>query len=149
MCKTKHVPSTRIKAKGFTLIEVLVALVILSSTFAAVWTWLNTSSITTQKIATRISLQESSVQFLDYLSLQPLNQQASGSFAIKDLVFEYKASIIRRSDREGLRRQPAWIVGLFDVQVLVYRDTNIVAEYQTQELRYWPDPNYIDLESQL
>jgi prepilin-type N-terminal cleavage/methylation domain-containing protein len=138
--------SQLIKNRGFSLIEVLVALVILSATFAAVWGWLNTSSATTSKIATRIELQESTQQFLDYLSQQPLQQQASGQFALKDFVFEYEASISRRSDQGGYRRQPAWIVGLFDVDIRVYQNNQLISEHQTAEVRYWSDPNYIDIE---
>lgn len=129
---------------GFTLIEVLVALVILSSTFAAVWGWLNSSSLTTTKIATRIELQESTQQFLDFLSQQPLQQEASGQFALKEFVFEYDATISRRSDQENYRRQPEWIVALFDVNIRVYRDNKLISEHITSEVRYWNDPNYFD-----
>jgi prepilin-type N-terminal cleavage/methylation domain-containing protein len=138
--------SQRSKSKGFTLIEVLVALVILSATFAAVWGWLNTSSATTSKIATRIELQESTQQFLDYLSQQPLEQQASGQFILKDFVFEYEANISRRSDQGGYRRQPAWIVALFDVDIRVFKDNKLISQHRTAEVRYWSDPSYIDIE---
>ncbi|MFC4700063.1 type II secretion system protein J [Glaciecola siphonariae] len=131
---------------GFTLIEVLVALVILSATFASVWAWLNSSSITTEKIATRIELQEASAQFLDYLSTQPLQVRPNGTFILKDFVFEYRSVINKRSDQANFRRQPAFIVGLFDVSIDVYKNAELVSKHTTSQVRYWDDPNYFDPE---
>lgn len=138
-----------IKCKqGFSLVEAIVALVVLSLVFTSIWGWFGTATKSTQRIEQAISLPEVFSQFIVYLELEPLGSKREGVFHIHDFDVYWQAQIEKRSDQESYRKQPAWIVSLFSVDVEIRQGTTIVSQLTTKTVRQNPDPNYIDFGAQ-
>ncbi|WP_416305715.1 PulJ/GspJ family protein [Neptunicella sp. SCSIO 80796] len=131
--------------RGFSLIEAMVALVILSLVFTSVWGWFATATNSTRRIEQALSLPEVFSQFVVHLELEDLQTQRSGRFRIGQYEVQWQATIEKRSDQQDYRRQPAWIVALFDVKATVNENGQFVSEFQTKALKQWRDPNYIEM----
>ena len=91
--------------EGFTLIETLAALVVLSLVFTSVWAWFGTSVQSTARIEEAMALPQAFEEYMDYMSLETLQEITSGETEIDDFMFKWQASVGRRSDEEFFRRQ--------------------------------------------
>ena len=128
--------------KGFTLLEALAALVVLSLVFSAVFSWVAVATRATTNIEQSIALPDAFEQYLDYLQLESLQDKAAGQVEIDGFLFDWRASINRRSDQELYRRQPSRLVTLYDIEIQVRRGQDIVTELATKVVRQGPDHNY-------
>ncbi len=128
---------------GFSLLEVLVALVILSLTFSGVWGFFGTAAQSTTRIEEALALPAAFEQYLDYMTLESLRQQRTGQLAIGEFQFAWQASVNRQSDKEIYRRQRERIVTLFDLDVRILKEERLVSEVSTQIVRQWKEGNYV------
>lgn len=132
---------------GFSLIEAIVALVILSIVFTSVWGWFGTAVISTERIRSTLGLPETVNEFISRIELEDLSQVQSGDMVIGDYSVHWQAQVLQRSDESSYRRQPAWVVALFSIEANIYLNQTLVTSVETQSVRYWPDPNYIDIDA--
>ena len=126
---------------GFTLLEALVALVVLSFVFTGVWDWFGTALRTTNRIEESVALPHAFEQYLDYMSLESLEEDLSGEVQVGQFIFRWSATVNRQSDQEFYRRQPNRIVTLFDIHVRIFQGQRFVDDISTQLVRQWRDPN--------
>jgi len=131
-------------SKGFSLVEAIVALVVLSLVFTSVWGWFGTAATSTTRIEQALSLPEVFSQFVVHLELEPLKDTQQGVFSISGYEVSWRAQVNKQSDQETYRRQPAWIVILFDIQAEVRRDGKYVSTFETKTVKQWRDPDFID-----
>mgnify|MGYP000448128161 CR=1 FL=1 len=131
-------------SKGFTLVEALVALVILSATFTATWGWFNTAVRNTTSIERAVRLPTLFDEFIEHLRLVNLKSTRSGTVEIDDYTLVWQANENRVSTQEYYRRQPQWIVTLFDINVEVKQGQQLVTQFTMQQLAQWRDPNYVE-----
>lgn len=131
--------------KGFSLVEAIVALVILSLVFTITWGWFNTATLSTKRIEQALALPEVFSQFIVHLELEDLQQRKSGRYTIGHYEVEWQANISRRSDQESYRRQRAWIVSLFNIKAVIFNEGKQVSAFETKILKQWPDPNYVSV----
>jgi prepilin-type N-terminal cleavage/methylation domain-containing protein len=129
---------------GFSLVEAIVALVVLSIVFTAVWGWFGTAVTSTSKIESAVALPEVFSQFIVNLELESLEEVRDGQFVIGDYLVNWSVTPERQSDQENYRRQPAWIVTLFSVQAEITRNNKFISSFTTKIVQQWPDPDYID-----
>ena len=137
------------KTKGFTLIESLVALVILSTVFAFVWEWFGTAVISTRKIESAVELPIIYDQALDYLELQNFEDKKEGTIKINNYSIEWQAEPIRSSVTEAYRKQDAWIVTLFNVQLTIKKTGQTVTQIETKLVKQWRDSSYVPTQNLL
>lgn len=130
---------------GFSLIEAIVALVILALVFTSVWGWFATATNSTQRIEQALSLPEVFSQFVVNIELEDLKTPQSGIYRIGQYDVEWQATVDKRSDQEDYRRQPAWIVALFAIKATIKQNGQLVSEFQTKTLKQWRDPNYVEM----
>ena len=133
--------SKALRIAGFTLLEALVALVVLSFVFTGVWDWFGTALRTTNRIEESVALPHAFEQYLDYMSLESLEEDLSGEVQIDQFIFRWSASVNRQSDQEFYRRQSNRIVTLFDIHVRIFQGQRFVDDISTQLVRQWRDPN--------
>jgi prepilin-type N-terminal cleavage/methylation domain-containing protein len=129
---------------GFSLIEAIVALVVLSLVFTSVWGWFGTAATSTQRIESAVAMPEVFSQFIINLELESLEEVRNGQFVISDYEVNWTSIPQRQSNNETYRRQPKWIVTLFDVQADVTRNGKIISSFNTKTVRQWHDPDYIE-----
>ncbi len=129
--------------KGFTLLEALVALVVLSMVFSGLWGWFGTAAQSTTRIEEAMMLPKVYGQYLDYMALESLEDKRSGELEIDNFNLNWSATPKRISNSEIYRRQRARIVTLFDVDLRIMREQRLVAEVSTQLVRQWRDPSYV------
>ena len=129
---------------GFSLIEAIVALVVLSMVFTAVWGWFGTAATSTQKIESAVALPEVFSQFIINLELESLEEVRNGQFVIGDFEVNWTSIPQRQSNHENYRRQPQWIVTLFAVQADVIQNGKLISSFSTKTVRLWHDPDYIE-----
>ena len=132
---------------GFSLIEAIVSLVILSIVFTTVWGWFGTAVVSTERIRSTIGLPETVNEFLRRIELEDLSQIQSGDMEIGEYTVQWRAEVARRSDESSYRRQPAWVIALFNVDAKIYLNQKLITTMETQSVRYWADPNYIDIDA--
>ena len=128
------------KDSGFTLLEALVALVVLSFVFAGVAEWFGTALRTTNRVEESVALPHAFDQYLDYMKLESLQEDLSGEVQIDQFIFRWSASVNRQSDQEFYRRQPNRMVTLFDIHVRVFQGQHFVDAISTQIVRQWRAP---------
>lgn len=131
------------KHQGFTLVEALVALVILSAIFSVTWGWFNNAVRTSASIERAVRLPLLFDEFTDRLSLVDLQNKRSGEIVIDNFILVWDASEVRLSTQEYFRRQERWVVALFDINVEIWDGAELVETFSTQQTAQWRDPNYI------
>jgi general secretion pathway protein J len=129
---------------GFSLVEAIVALVVLSFVFTAVWGWFGTALTSTARIEQALSLPEVFTQSMVNIELEPLQERLYGENQVGTYLVRWSATPERSSNKEHYRRQPAWIVTLFKVQAQIIHNDREVSSFTTKVVRQWPDPEYID-----
>ena len=128
------------KQSGFTLIEALVALVIFSLVFSAVWGWFNTAVISSEKVSHQLAMPSLYDEFNDYLTTISLENTREGEFNSSGYSFIWVASPLKHSKDEVNIRQPQWALVLFNIEVNVYHQQKHLQTWQTQHLDYWRLP---------
>lgn len=128
---------------GFSLIETLVALVILGTTFSIVWGWFGSAAISTSKIENAMAMPMVFDELTDHLDTVELQFIQNGSINVADYDVEWIASVDRQSNKEFYRKQPAWIVTLFDIHAEIRRNGQLVDEIHFKHVGQWKDPNYV------
>jgi hypothetical protein len=139
-----HKKNTTNSSGGFSLVEAIVALIVLSLVFTAVWGWFGTALTSTTRIEQALSLPEVFTQSMVNIELEPLQKKRSGEIHVGKYLVSWNATPERVSNKEIYRRQPAWIVTLFKVQAQIMRNGREVSSFTTKVVRQWPDPNFID-----
>lgn len=123
--------------RGFTLLESLIALVILAGTFSVVWEWFNTAVVTTEKINRAVAMPTVFDQFKAYLQLENLSNTREGTFNFEDYSVSWTAKINRQNTSEAFVRQAKWNVVLFDISATVYKQGAEVTQFSTQHTSFW------------
>lgn len=129
---------------GFSLVEAIVALVVLSLVYTAVWGWFGTALTSTARIEQALSLPGVFTQSMVSIELEPLQDNRSGEIQVGEYQVKWIATPERLSNKESYRRQPAWIVTLFEVQAQILHNNREVSTFTTKVIRQWRDPDYID-----
>ena len=137
-------PKYKTQIKGFSLIEAIVALVILSLVFTAVWGWFGTAITSSAKIENAVALPQVFSQFTLQLELENIADKNNGEYQIGNYQVQWQASVARNSVNEPYRRQPAWIVTLYNISATIWLNGRQVDSFNTQIVQQQPDPNYID-----
>lgn len=131
------------KASGFTLLESLVALVILSTVFAFVWEWFGTAVITSRKIEAAVELPFIYEQAQDQLQLEDFNVSNQGSFQLNEFKVIWEAKELRNSTTELFRKNPAWIVALYEVTLTFEKNGSAILKTNTKIVKQWRDVSYV------
>jgi type II secretory pathway pseudopilin PulG len=132
------------KKLGFSLIEAIVALIILSLVFTTIWGWFGTAIRTSARIEQAVALPQIFSQFTVQLELENLTNKNSGEYVIGDYQVQWQASVAKSSVNEVYRRQPAWIVTLYNINASIWLKGRQIESFSSQVVQQQPDPNYFD-----
>ncbi|MFC3121944.1 type II secretion system protein J [Agaribacter flavus] len=125
------------KSMGFSLIESLVALVVLSIVISLLSEWVSNAQRASVRVNQQLKLEDTLEQAIAYLESVEFKKQREGSFQIQEIVIRWRSTILRQSKNEYYRRQPAWNVVLFNVDLSFYIDNREVASVTTAMTKQW------------
>ena len=119
------------RARGFTLLEAIVALVVLSMSLMATYGWIQlgaemlikTDEVNSQEVGLSLLVEE--LQGADF------SEQKSGEYEYGQLSFNWVAEPYEetRIGRNGLGQKSAYDHTLFVISIMVFRDVTLVANY--------------------
>lgn len=131
------------RPNGFTILEVLIALVILSVTTVSVWQVFGLVNRSGKVIESNYSHAIIYEYVKDHLDVIDIHSVKKGELSYLDYYINWSANPLRMSNEEEIRKHPAWFVGLFEVKIEVFRDNQIISSYTMKTTRQWLDPNYV------
>lgn len=131
------------RVKGFSLVEAMVALVILSVIFAAVWEWFGVAVSSTRKIERAVAYPEVFELFINRLQHTSLENNREGTLAFGEYQVRWQATPERLSSTEIVNRQRNWEVALFKIDAEIIHQSRVVAQFTTRQVNYWQDANDI------
>jgi general secretion pathway protein I len=97
--------------RGFTLLEAIVALVLMSSALGALYTWINTDLISLRRAEAVIATQNVVQETVRQLQLLPLADGASGDMQVSGYTVNWQARLV---EPMALGRNQRGPVGLYD-----------------------------------
>lgn len=131
-------PSPR-NARGFTLLEAIVALVVFSLGAFALYGWLSTNTIALQRIGERREVAEIRASAIDLMRLVNPMAQPSGRRRIDDLQVQWQGTLLEPA-KPGVTQiglpSTLFEIGLYHVDVRVLRDQRIVDRFSMRQVGY-------------
>lgn len=139
---TPRAPRGRRLSAGFTLLEVVVALVILASAGLVLFSWISQNLATASRLKdaqVRAQLHTEGVAWL--ATLNPA-AEPEGELEQGGLRLQWRSTLVepmRPEDTYGGNLTPRWLLGLYRVQASITRlDTGLVAQWQQQVAGWKP-----------
>lgn len=115
---------------GFTLLEAIVALVLLSSTLAALYTWINTDLIALRRAEAVVATNNAVREVVSQLQLLPFEDNAGGRFRVSGYEVVWQSSLVEKA----IGRSQRGSVGLYDHQLF---QVNFTISTPGEELGSW------------
>ena len=120
------------RVSGFTLVEAIVALVVLSMSLMATYGWIQLSAEMLIK-TDEVSIQEVGLNLLvEELQGNDFSEQTGGEYKYGQLSFNWVAEPYEetRVGRNGLGLQSSYDHTLYVISIMVFRDVTLVASYR-------------------
>lgn len=134
----KACPPSRRGARGFTLLEAIVAMVVFSLGAFALYGWLSTNTITLQRISDRRAVAEVRLSALDMLHLVNPMAQPSGRRQVDGLQVQWQSRPIEppKQSVTQVGFPTLFQVGLYQVEVRVLEGARVVDQFSVRQLGY-------------
>ena len=127
----------RFRELGFSLVEAVVALVILSGAAVAVLGWADNAFRQSERIQDRDEINLAAANFLAELDTMSLSTANRGRFDYGEYSVLWSSKIIDSSRGILTNGVPSkWIVALFHVDIEVTRDSEKLAAFTTRKATY-------------
>ncbi|MBE9561292.1 MAG: prepilin-type N-terminal cleavage/methylation domain-containing protein [Proteobacteria bacterium] len=117
--------------KGFTLLEAIVALVLIASTGMALLNWISTNLITLQHVQAaqqRNDATRNAVAFIE--TINPLEKPHG-----KEIIGAYEL-VWKSKEIELLGNTTMYQVGLYDMNVIVSLDKTLIAKFTVRQIGF-------------
>ncbi|MFT6754101.1 MAG: general secretion pathway protein I [Candidatus Azotimanducaceae bacterium] len=119
---------------GFTLLEAIVALVILATSSMSIYAWLGNSLDSLGRVNKTIALAQLSDDLDAYFRTIRLDGQPSRTFSLNGYQIDWTASLVepKRVGVSNLGSKTDFELGLYDLDVSIYREQILVGNYETR-----------------
>lgn len=123
--------------RGFSLIEAMVALVILAGASLALFGWLNTSLGQLNRAALYTQAAPALQSMTGYLQMQNLKEQPTGSFSFGEVQIDWQASVIKQDENasSGLIHSN-FLLSLYDVELIPTVQGRLLPALHTRVVNY-------------
>lgn len=134
-----QLPSSSLtKARGFTLLEAIVALVIFSMAAIGIYTWINTNLITLNRLAEVAATEQVLNSSVERLKLVDMSKETSGRFEVNGYWVDWTADLVEPW-KNGVTSAGAvglYDVGLLKVKLAFSKDSRLVGGYEYRHTAY-------------
>ncbi len=126
------------KARGFTLLEAIVALVIFSMAAIGIYGWINTNLITLNRLAEVAATEQVLNSSIERLKLVDMSKETNGRFNVNGYWVDWTADLVEPW-KNGVTAVGA--VGLYDfallnISLVFTKDNRTVGDYQYRHTSY-------------
>ena len=121
-------PQGPLLQRGFSLLEAIVALVILTAALAGAWTWVANDVRSSSRVRD-LALEEAAVQqAVAELEQVDLGAQPNGSLRWRDYRIDWQASALEppRRGREPIGGESNYVIALYDVALVVAHHERVI-----------------------
>lgn len=129
---------SRRRNRGFSLLEAIVALVLVASTGVAVFSWINVNLITLNRSRAQAVAATATRNALEVMRSVNPGEQPAGSVEIDGWTYEWNATelqpMVNGAGYPG--GMSLFDVGLFDTRVRVLHEGSAVADFQLRQPGY-------------
>jgi general secretion pathway protein I len=139
MSRPVQLPSSSLtKARGFTLLEAIVALVIFSMAAIGIYAWINTNLITLNRLAEVAATEQVLNSSVERLKLVDLTQETKGRFNVNGYWVDWQADLVEpwKNGVTSVGAMGIYDLGLFTVSLSFTKDSRVVANYQYRQTAY-------------
>lgn len=132
-CVRRH-GGTEVRSRGFTLLEVIVALVILSTAGLVLFGWINQNLATATRLRESQARSQLQIEGVSWLSTINPAAEPEGEREMSGLRLTWRTTLVEPMRAEydyGGALVPRWMVGLYRVNARITRsDTGMQAEWE-------------------
>ena len=126
------------RGQGFTLLEAIVAIALVSSVLMALYSLINTDLISLRRAEAAVQSRTIIEEFTHRIELVELGDGADGAMEIPPYAVDWTASLVEPTQMGRQQRGAPGLydLSLFDVSFEVRRERAFVAEGTLRQLRY-------------
>jgi len=133
------------KQGGFTLLEAIVALVILATSSVSIYLWLGTSLDSLGRVNKTIAMAQLTDDLDAYFRTLKLEGETSRTFKLNGYQIDWSARLVepKRVGLHGSGATSDYELGLYDVDVSISRNQSVVGSFETRlvSYKYIPPPS--------
>lgn len=126
------------KARGFTLIEAIVALVVFSMAAIGIYGWINSNLITLNRIAEVAASEQVLNSAIERLKLVDMSRETQGAFQVDEYMVNWQADLLEPIKQGTLEtgKLALYDLGLYKVSLSFTKNTRLVGGYEYRRVGY-------------
>lgn len=126
------------KLHGFTLLEAIVALVLMATTGVTVLSWINTNLLTLQRLQQIQQRHEAIRNALTFIDTRNPLEQPQGEETVGIYKFSWNATVVEppKSGADASGAKTTFEVGLYDTRIKVSSQEILLAELTVRQVGY-------------
>ena len=123
---------------GFSLLEAIVALTILSTSSIALYSWLGTSLNVLERVDEVYEVSEVLRNFEAHLSSMNLQSETTESYRINGYEVRWQARLLepKQRARAGVDGSGKFDIGLYGIEGKIYDGSKLIGEFSTRLVGY-------------
>jgi general secretion pathway protein I len=144
--KKNHLPKNKAKHTGFTLLEAIVALVIISATGTALFSWINTNLHSLSRVQETTQRHQAMRNALALMENINPTEQPSGEYDFGDYTVYWEARLLKamQSNQAPSGQAGGYLMGLFDVDLRIVAGNQELTQFTVRKTGYMQKPGFFE-----